>query len=575
MSHLSTTPRDLIPSKTKEGYRNKTNRRDRPKLFQSSDSHRPDYRPHVDLTPRTKKRPTSFPENQIKENEEKHNKEYWNKEQGNQPYADGGRETGKHVKSSKIPRHRIGNSKLENGSVVKGQVPVHINDQASNKLVLKQSKMSGKNFTENQMWTESPRSEGNRSRRPQQFEINVEITPHPKARASDQLENGQSPRGTPGSLRPSRNQYVPSQLSQQEGRGTLIGNQFNDPQGSRSPVKHHSEGLTSGESRGPRDPGNNYNVGPNHHSRSSQSSHTDSGENLSRTSRNKSFEPSVQYVMKSKGNSRSSSTSKAPDPNLPDFGKQASVIRSPSNFSQGHYSADQYRDSSRVSGSQLVDRNNGNHQQRSEKNSDYSDRKNLQQRYVDENVNSVPPYRNLPKSNGDMNEIRSGKSVQFSDDLNENVSRTSNHSNQGQQQRNIENSQRYNNSDSNSVNGHKPPKEPTHNHSYAREDQPMQDSNNMSVNNPNNEYKFPDSEEEDDQLDLDDIDSVYEGNDAYLCYLMTDDGGMAGPLRLDINDVQVGLPSQVGVKDDEQGMVLKAMDTSFCDSIHKHSLVSF
>lgn len=59
----------------------------------------------------------------------------------------------------------------------------------------------------------------------------------------------------------------------------------------------------------------------------------------------------------------------------------------------------------------------------------------------------------------------------------------------------------------------------------------------MSVNNLNSEYKFFDSEEEDDQLDLDDIDFVYEGNDAYLCYLMTDDGGMVGLLRLDINDV--------------------------------------
>lgn len=562
MSHLLTTPRDFIPSKTKEGHGNKTKRRDRPKLFQSSDSHRPDYRPHVDLTPRTKKRPTSFPEEQIKENEEEHYKENWNKEQGNRPHTDSDRETGKHVKSSKIPRHRIGISKLENSSVVKGQIPVRINDQASNKLVLKQNKMSGKNVRENQMWTESPLSEGNRSRR-QQYEINVEITPHPKPRAFDQLENGQSPRGTPGSHRPSRNQYIPSQFSQQEGSRTHIGNQYNDPQGLRSPVKHHSEGLTSGESRGPRDPGNNYNVEPLHHSRSSQSSHTDSGDSLSRTSRNKSLEPSVQYVMKSKGNSRSSSTSKAPDPNLPDFGKQASVIRSPSNFSQGLYSADQYHDSSRVGGSQLVDRNNGNYQQRSEKNSDYSERKNLQQRYVDENV--MPPSRNLPKNNGEMNEIRSGKSVQFSDDLNENVSRTSNHSNQGQQQRNVENSQRNYNSDSNLVIGHNTPKEPTYNQSYPREDQPMQDSNNMSVNNPNSEYKFPDSEEEDDQLDLDDIDSVYEGNDAYLCYLMTDDGGMAGPLRLDINDVQVGLPSQVGVKDDEQGIVLKAMDTSFFD----------
>lgn len=322
MSHLLTTPRDFIPSKTKEGHGNKTKRRDRPKLFQSSDSHRPDYRPHVDLTPRTKKRPTSFPEEQIKENEEEHYKENWNKEQGNRPHTDSDRETRKHVKSSKIPRHRIGISKLENSSVVKGQIPVRINDQASNKLVLKQNKMSGKNVRENQMWTESPLSEGNRSRR-QQYEINVEITPHPKPRAFDQLENGQSPRGTPGSHHPSRNQYIPSQFSQQEGSRTHLGNQYNDPQGLRSPVKHHSEGLTSGESRGPRDPGNNYNVGPLHHSRSSQSSHTDSGDSLNRTSRNKSLEPSVQYVMKSKGNSRSSSTSKAPDPNLPDFGKQA------------------------------------------------------------------------------------------------------------------------------------------------------------------------------------------------------------------------------------------------------------
>lgn len=52
----------------------------------------------------------------------------------------------------------------------------------------------------------------------------------------------------------------------------------------------------------------------------------------------------------------------------------------------------------------------------------------------------------------------------------------------------------------------------------------------MSVNNSNSEYKFFDLEEEDDQLDLDDIDFVYEGNDVYLCYLMMDDGGMVGLL---------------------------------------------
>lgn len=52
----------------------------------------------------------------------------------------------------------------------------------------------------------------------------------------------------------------------------------------------------------------------------------------------------------------------------------------------------------------------------------------------------------------------------------------------------------------------------------------------MSVNNSNSEYKFFDSEEEDDQLDLGDIDFVYEGNDVYLCYLMMDDGGMVGLL---------------------------------------------
>jgi hypothetical protein len=41
---------------------------------------------------------------------------------------------------------------------------------------------------------------------------------------------------------------------------------------------------------------------------------------------------------------------------------------------------------------------------------------------------------------------------------------------------------------------------------------------------------------------MDDIGIEYEGNDTYICYLKTDAGDVIGPLRLDIDDVQLGLP---------------------------------
>ncbi|CAG2204240.1 KIF12 [Mytilus edulis] len=42
---------------------------------------------------------------------------------------------------------------------------------------------------------------------------------------------------------------------------------------------------------------------------------------------------------------------------------------------------------------------------------------------------------------------------------------------------------------------------------------------------------------------MDDVGSEYEGNDVYMCYLKTDAGDVIGPLRLDIEDVQLGLPN--------------------------------
>ena len=54
-------------------------------------------------------------------------------------------------------------------------------------------------------------------------------------------------------------------------------------------------------------------------------------------------------------------------------------------------------------------------------------------------------------------------------------------------------------------------------------------------------YEFPEVADVDD-FDMDDIGIEYEGNDTYICYLKTDAGDVIGPLRLDIDDIQLGLP---------------------------------
>ncbi|XP_052073541.1 homeobox protein 2-like isoform X2 [Mytilus californianus] len=54
-------------------------------------------------------------------------------------------------------------------------------------------------------------------------------------------------------------------------------------------------------------------------------------------------------------------------------------------------------------------------------------------------------------------------------------------------------------------------------------------------------YDFPEVADVDD-FSMEDVGDEYEGNDVYLCYLKTDAGDVIGPLRLDIEDVQLGLP---------------------------------
>ncbi|KAJ8312603.1 hypothetical protein KUTeg_009976 [Tegillarca granosa] len=57
-------------------------------------------------------------------------------------------------------------------------------------------------------------------------------------------------------------------------------------------------------------------------------------------------------------------------------------------------------------------------------------------------------------------------------------------------------------------------------------------------------YVFPDTDDIED-IDPDDIEEEYTENEIYLCYLMTESGAIAGPLQLNIDNVQIGLPSQV------------------------------
>lgn len=46
-----------------------------------------------------------------------------------------------------------------------------------------------------------------------------------------------------------------------------------------------------------------------------------------------------------------------------------------------------------------------------------------------------------------------------------------------------------------------------------------------------------------DDVNFDEIETEMDGNELYVCYLLTDDGEKIGPLKLDIDDVQIGLPN--------------------------------
>ncbi|XP_046363607.2 uncharacterized protein LOC124140214 isoform X1 [Haliotis rufescens] len=57
-----------------------------------------------------------------------------------------------------------------------------------------------------------------------------------------------------------------------------------------------------------------------------------------------------------------------------------------------------------------------------------------------------------------------------------------------------------------------------------------------------------------DHLDDFNIVEEYDGNDIYLCYLMTDSGATIGPMRLDIEDIEIGLPGMnKGDNSDDKG----------------------
>ncbi|XP_062588014.1 uncharacterized protein LOC134249696 isoform X1 [Saccostrea cucullata] len=531
MSYWSPAPKDSGVSKTSEGL-SRISWRDRPKSYQFSDTHRPDYRPHVELdnkgskSPRKKTRPTSFPSD-LKEHQIKHNKENLNQDvhQGNKTHRDREEDIKNNVKHSKVTKHRVGLVKSEEGKHGKGHSSVRINDHTAHKHTPKHTKMSHHHHSSaNQVWAESPRGEGgtHRGRRHQQFEINVEITPHQRKRVPDQLDDGplSTHRGNPGTFRsrpqdnPSRNQYVPSQFSQQD--GNQRGNQTQ---------------------RGKR-----FHEDQTYDSRSPASNHTDSGESMKKVNINKNPDSVVQYVMRSKSNSRASSTSKeAPPVSV----KYNPVQRAPNTA--------QYLDSPNV-GAPFRDEKDELYHQKEVKIASYV-QNNTQQRYIDENSDSSYSYNNLPQSNGVHS--GNGKSVQFSDDArNDAMLRTGQQLGPQPYQGERPNVQRNINSNSNGqmMNVKATQDNPDQRQPYMQGNQPMQNSDNQSSNKLNQEYKFPDSEEEDEALDLGDIDSVYEGNDAYICYLMKDDGGMAGPLRLDINDVQLGLPSEVQVKENEPGM---------------------
>ncbi|XP_033747894.1 kinesin-like protein KIN-14R isoform X4 [Pecten maximus] len=61
-------------------------------------------------------------------------------------------------------------------------------------------------------------------------------------------------------------------------------------------------------------------------------------------------------------------------------------------------------------------------------------------------------------------------------------------------------------------------------------------------------YEFPDVDDLDD-VNLEDVEGVYEGKDIYMCYLKTEQGALVGPLRFDIEDISIGLPDTESSED--------------------------
>ena len=75
----------------------------------------------------------------------------------------------------------------------------------------------------------------------------------------------------------------------------------------------------------------------------------------------------------------------------------------------------------------------------------------------------------------------------------------------------------------------------------AREREKTMDSQGPTVNT--DRQNVAEEEEDLDDLDLDNIDTEMDGNELYVCYLVTDDGDKIGPFKLDINDMKIGLPN--------------------------------
>lgn len=51
------------------------------------------------------------------------------------------------------------------------------------------------------------------------------------------------------------------------------------------------------------------------------------------------------------------------------------------------------------------------------------------------------------------------------------------------------------------------------------------------------------------ERDLENYDVTYPGGDVYVFYLQTKEGRVVGPLRFDVEDVEMGLPGEIGERD--------------------------